>query len=98
MKTNNLKLLPIAIYCLIAALWSEEAQCMDNSEGRMSQEAAAWYREAAVQGNPTAQTNLGWMYKNGCGVNQSDIEAAAWYHKAAVQGNLEARLALNQSK
>ena len=34
-----------------------------------------------------AQGNLGWMYSNGHGVEQSDAQAVHWYTKAAEQGN-----------
>ena len=33
-----------------------------------------------------AQSNLGVMYEDGRGVEQSDAEAARWYREAAEQG------------
>ena len=49
-------------------------------------EAVRWYRKAAEQGDASAQTNLGFMYKKGLGVDQDDREVAHWYLKAAEQG------------
>jgi TPR repeat protein len=48
--------------------------------------AAKWYQKAADQGNATAQNNLGVLYQNGQGVEQSEEMAAKWYQKAADQG------------
>ena len=53
--------------------------------------AVKWIRKAAGLGYPDAQYNLGAMYANGKGVEQSYIEAAVWYHKAADQGHARAQ-------
>lgn len=45
-------------------------------------------REAAEQGDVSAQFNLGFMYSEGRGVPRDYGQAAAWYRKAAEQGNL----------
>uniref|UniRef100_A0A914VL89 Uncharacterized protein n=1 Tax=Plectus sambesii TaxID=2011161 RepID=A0A914VL89_9BILA len=37
------------------------------------------------------QNNLGFMYKNGRGVPQSDEEAVKWYRKSAEQGEASAQ-------
>ena len=50
------------------------------------QAAAKYYKLAAEQGHPFAQTNLGVCYRNGWGVQQSDSQAVHWYEKAAEQG------------
>ena len=47
------------------------------------EEAVAWYRIAAKQGNAVAQCNLGVAYDNGQGVKQDHKEAVTWYRKAA---------------
>uniref|UniRef100_A0A914VIE0 Zinc metalloproteinase n=1 Tax=Plectus sambesii TaxID=2011161 RepID=A0A914VIE0_9BILA len=47
------------------------------------------YKEAAEQGDSTAQNDLGVAYENGKGVSQSNEEAAKWYRKAAEQGKLQ---------
>ena len=45
-----------------------------------------WYRKAAEQGDVIAQCNLGFMYQNGTGIEQSYEKAVEWYLKAAEQG------------
>ena len=45
-----------------------------------------FYTLAAEQGNAMAQYNLGCMYVNGNGVNQSLAKAREWLIKAAAQG------------
>ena len=54
-------------------------------------EAVRWYRKAADQGDANAQSNLGWMYRNGYGVPQSYDEALRWYRKAVEQGHANAQ-------
>jgi hypothetical protein len=54
-------------------------------------EAAKWYRNAADQGDATAQRRLGLMYSNGEGVPQDNVEAYKWYNLAAAQGNETAK-------
>lgn len=55
------------------------------------EEAAAWYRKAAEQGDADAQYNLGNLYAQGQGVAQDDAQAVAWYRKAANQGYAKAQ-------
>ncbi|WP_322053241.1 tetratricopeptide repeat protein [Paraburkholderia bannensis] len=43
-------------------------------------------KEAAAQGDPAAQHNLGVIYWCGIGLKSDFAEAAAWYRKAAEQG------------
>jgi len=50
-------------------------------------EAATWWRKAADQGDAGAQSDLGWLYTHGRGVETNYIEAASWYRKSAEQGN-----------
>ena len=45
-----------------------------------------WYRKSAEQGNAYGQTNLGWMYDMGKGVERDYARAVHWYRKAAEQG------------
>jgi len=54
-------------------------------------EAFKWFRLAAEQGSPMAQSNLGLMYDNGLGVPQDYSEAIRWYGLAAEQGVPEAQ-------
>ena len=51
-------------------------------------------RQAADQGDATAQFNLGVMYTNGRGVLKNDAEAVRWYRLAADQGLAEAQVVL----
>lgn len=54
-------------------------------------EAVLWYKKAAVQGLAQAQYNLGRMYYNGTGTEQSFLNAFYWYDKAAMQGSTDAK-------
>ena len=54
------------------------------------------YQYLAEQGNPGAQSNLGYMYGTGQGVTQDYNQAVYWYNKAADQGNQKAIAALNK--
>jgi TPR repeat protein len=45
----------------------------------------------ADRGNPEAQFRLGWMYREGLGLPQSDIEMVRWYQKAAKSGHAAAQ-------
>ena len=49
-----------------------------------------WYTAAAEQGEVFAQNGLGLMYRNGYGVDQSDVDAYKWLHLAAQQGHAAA--------
>ncbi len=49
------------------------------------------FRPLAEGGNATAQFELGTLYAEGKGVEQSDTTAASWFHRAAEQGNAEAQ-------
>ena len=50
-------------------------------------EAIKWYRKAADLGSIFAQSQLGWIYFNGNGVERDDREAVKWHRQAAVQGD-----------
>ena len=49
-------------------------------------EIIAEWKEAAANGDPAAQFNLGVAYRIGKGVPEDDKEAVKWYRKAAEQG------------
>ncbi|MDF1792012.1 MAG: SEL1-like repeat protein, partial [Thalassobaculaceae bacterium] len=51
------------------------------------EEAATWFREAAINGLDVAQFNLGVMYEMGLGVPEDETRALLWYHSAAEQGH-----------
>ena len=57
-------------------------------------QAVDGYRKAAEQGNADAQSNLGWAYANGRGVQQDDVQVVYWLRKAAEQGHVEAQFNL----
>jgi TPR repeat protein len=52
-----------------------------------AENAANWFREAAIQGLPNAQYNLGVLYERGLGVREDETRALLWYHSAAEQGH-----------
>lgn len=58
------------------------------------QQAVAWYRKAAEQGDAHAQFILGLMYFDGRGVAKDDLQAVTWYRKAAEQGYSSAQVNL----
>ena len=58
---------------------------------RDDNEAVAWYRKAADQGDVSAQANLGIMYFEGRGVPQDYEQAASWARKASDNGNAAAQ-------
>ncbi len=51
------------------------------------EEAAAWYRRAADQGQVVAQGSLGNLYRVGSGVPQDFSEAFRWSKTAADEGD-----------
>jgi uncharacterized protein len=87
---------PFTSYPHIAVL--EQAECGDviaqfqlaeqlrGSSPPDYQAALKWYSLAAQKGHRAAQNNLGTMYLNGLGVEQSATEAVSWYRRAAEQG------------
>lgn len=54
-------------------------------------EAVKWFRKAAEQGHPDAMHSLGWMYRDGHGVEQDYKKRAAWWRKAAEHGSIGAQ-------
>jgi TPR repeat protein len=59
--------------------------------------AFSWFNRAASEHNsPTAQFEVGNLYRFGRGVDQDMNVAVSWYEKAAVQGNSDAMYALGQ--
>ena len=66
----------------------------NNSPQQDYREAKKWYTNAAELGNAYAQAQVGWLYKEGLGVNHNYQEAAKWYKLAAEQGNAFAQAEL----
>lgn len=54
-------------------------------------EAMRWDRQAAEQGDATAQTYVGYLYEKGLGVPQDYAKALGWYRKAAAAGHAAAQ-------
>jgi TPR repeat protein len=50
-------------------------------------QAAVWFEKAAMQGNATAQRNLGYLYKNGEGVTRNTTQMLSWFTNAAMQND-----------
>jgi TPR repeat protein len=48
--------------------------------------AVEWFRKAAERGYSEAQSDLGWCFDNGWGVDENKEQAAKWYLCAAEQG------------
>ncbi len=53
------------------------------------------YTQAVLQGNSTAQTNVGMMYTTGTGTFIDRAKGYAWYSLAASQGNTTAQIYRN---
>ena len=60
-------------------------------ENKKNDKTFEWYEKAALQGNSSAQTNLGLLYANGDGIEQNFERACEWLEKAALQGNSSAQ-------
>ena len=58
------------------------------------EQAARWYRRAALQGDPDGQLQMGICYGTGVGVPMNDVEAVRWYRLAADNGNSDAQYRL----
>lgn len=72
----------------------------DNADGEKAYESGDYelalkeFTKAADDGDMNAQFNLGVMYEEGHGVDQSDLKAGEWYQIAADNGHPEAPMAL----
>ncbi len=72
---------PVALRADGAAAYAR----MDYGEARQA------FAVAAEAGDTDAQRDLGWLYQNGWGVDQSYNEALRWYLKAAAKGDAVAQ-------
>lgn len=68
------------------------AGILDQAE--FDEEAVAWYRKAAGQGNADGEYGLGTMYMSGEGVKADPAEAYRWFTRAADRGHELATVAL----
>ncbi len=51
-----------------------------------------WFRKAAYQGDPQAQRQVGFVYREGQGVTQDKIEAYKWFSLAAKGGEATGKM------
>lgn len=66
--------------------WAQYSLAVDFEKNGSPRKAAQWYRKAAVQGHPGAQSALGLMYQHGEGnLSRSNAEAKYWLEKSAEQ-------------
>jgi len=71
------------------------AYILDKSE--FDEEAVAYYRKAAAQGDPDGEYGLGSMYAMGEGVKRDPLEARKWIARAARKGQAAAVNSLAQA-
>jgi TPR repeat protein len=79
---------------LSVALHLSERPEIAGDDRKVQEEAARWLYLAARDGSPDAAMFLGYRYRRGNGVEQSDEAAAYWFHQAATAGNNVAMVAL----
>ena len=93
------KLLPddlLAQYPLDAKA-AAEAKMLDEkavAEAKAKELLNTKIREAAENGDPSAQFVVGNMFVLGDGVSRDIVEASKWYHKSAEQGDVRAQFSL----
>lgn len=75
-------------------LWTGESGKIERKIGgaKYEQEAFAWYRRGASNGNVDCEYAIAHMYDEGIGVNQNREEALRWYKVAADHGNPSAQI------
>ena len=59
-------------------------------QGDFVQAVATYKNIVGLQPNTTAQYNLGSLYAQGKGVEQSYLEGAYWFHQASLGGDAQA--------
>lgn len=70
-------------------------EILDRAE--FNEEALAWYRKAAEQGNASGEYGLGTMYLAGEGTPADRSQALFWFKRAAERDHREAIIALAQA-
>jgi uncharacterized protein len=73
---------------------NELGEALHAGKGGVAKNAVAavrWFRKAANQNHPAAQSNLGMCYERGDGVAKYEVEAYKWDLLAAAQGNTKAK-------
>lgn len=62
--------------------------------GKTDDVAVKFFTAGAAQGNPVAESYLGYLAYIGRGMKQDDVLAASWFQKAAEHGYAEAQIRL----
>jgi len=75
--------------CALAQGDLYEQGCNAYDAGDYEQALVCWL-EAAEQGDAGAAKNIGWLYRNGYGVEQDYEESLQWYIKSAEMGDTDA--------
>ena len=70
-----------------AQIKAGDLYCFGYCSPRDFDEAAKWYRKAAVQGDVSGEMRLASLYESGFGAERDLTLAAKWYRKAAEQGD-----------
>ena len=83
-------ILLLAALALLPAVASAQEPA-DITPDQAQAELMRRWRQAAEQGDASAQSNLGFAYGTGKGVPQDDAEAIRWYRLAAEQGDATAQ-------
>jgi TPR repeat protein len=84
----------------IALLFAAPVSAADFNKGLSAYKSGDYatalreWKPLAKQGNASAQTNLGFMYRKGQGVPQDYKTAVKWYRLAAEKGNARAQFNL----
>ncbi len=81
-------------FYLSSALSNELEKGMFALEMKDYDRALYYLSFEAVQGNATAQYNLGLMYKNGIGVDKDNEEALGWFTLGSDNGHMLSKYAL----
>ena len=85
-------------FCLIASMscWVGLAPT-GRSQDTDARKEFLEYKAKAENGDPSAQSSLGYCYAKGEGVEKNPVEAVKWYRKAADQNDTFAQAALGSS-
>ena len=65
--------------------------CVDAYSNKQWRSALIHCKTAAKSGDSVAQLIVGYMYRNGSGVEQNHTEAVRWFHRSAERGNPDAQ-------
>lgn len=87
---------PILLLCIVlvsgtALSLSDYERGLESYKKGNYEDALAFYKKAADQGNPDAQFELASMYQLGDGVNENHKESCKWFYKSYEQGNVKAK-------